>query len=62
MFTLQLTENDIAVAIYERYCHSLPTVQKRMEVLLLAHYSHLSYELIGTIAGVHRDTLDIFPK
>jgi hypothetical protein len=28
-----------------------------MEVLLLTHYSNLNCELIGTIAGVHWDTI-----
>jgi transposase len=62
MFTLQLTEADVAKASYERYCNSLPTVQKRMEVLLLVHHSNLSYDLIGTIAGVHRDTVTDYIK
>jgi hypothetical protein len=48
----QLTASDIALASYERYCNSLPTIQKRMEVLLLVHHSNLSYALIVTIAGV----------
>jgi transposase len=62
MFTLQLTASDIALASYERYCNSCPTIQKRMEVLLLVHHSNLSYSLIATIAGVHRDTVTDYIK
>ena len=62
MFTLQLTESDIALASYERYCNSLPTIQKRMEVLLLVHHTDLSYGLIATLAGVHRDTVTDYIK
>ena len=60
MFTLQLTASDIVLASYERYANSLPTIQKRMEVLLLVHYSHSNYSLIATIADSVHCVMSVF--
>lgn len=57
MLTLTISKTDIERLKYERYSNPCMLIQKRLHVLYMKAETELSNELIGLIAGVHRDTV-----
>jgi transposase len=56
MRNITFSEVDVQALAHERYHHPDPRVQRRMEILWLKHHS-LTHELIATLAGVCRSTV-----
>src|SRR4051794_17525292 len=50
------TEEEVEVLSYERYHHPDPGVQRCLEILWLKHHG-FSHELIATLAGCSRSTV-----